>query len=666
MKKVSKIIISVVFAFILILVCNHVNAASDFELEKLDFQATISLDGDMKVTETWQVDINGTTNTLFKTFKIDESKYSKITNVKVYEVYNGSKHEFAQSNTWKNHVDTNYYHALNYKNNFEIAWGVNKSSGTHTYIIEYSVEDVISVYADCAELYWQFIGEDFEESIDKVTGTITLPSKVKSIDNLRVWGHGELNGEISRDDEQTVKFTMEPYYSGTYLEIRIAILEPKMFVGITKTSNKEMLQTIISEETKWAEEANEKRERAIKTQETIRLIATAVSIIIGVAFIPLIIMNFKKIKETPKTEPTQKLTYFRDIPNESRTPSEVGFLYYYRKSTLDTVMPKILSATMLDLALKNYIEFEINEKLSKKEQVTIKIVENKEDNLKDSERIIYELFKTIAKYNNRFNMKEFEKYARKNNTTFLSKLNRIKSLAKEEQEEAQNYNKKTEEKHDNWNTIGTVTLILTSLTACFALAALNINIISIALATILAVIYAMTCFNIAGRYSGLTQKGLDEQQQWQGLKQYMEEFSMIKDREVPELVLWEKYLVYATVFGNAEKVLKQLKVVYPDFSNSDLNNTTYFYLIAHTDFNNSFVRTVNSSIQSAYSASMNSSGGGYGGGFSSGGGHRRRRWPVAADDKSKKNRVKMRKIEQKLSDVAKIKAQKAIILAILL
>lgn len=105
----------------------------------------------------------------------------------------------------------------------------------------------------------------------------------------------------------------------------------------------------------------------------------------------------------------------------------------------------------------------------------------------------------------------------------------------------------------------------------------------------------------------------------------MEDFSMLDEREVPELILWEKYLVYATTFGIADKVLEQLKVKYPEFSDDNyLAGTTYFYLIAHTNFNASFINSVNSSMQRAYNTSVStssmSSGGGFGGGFSGGGG----------------------------------------------
>lgn len=108
----------------------------------------------------------------------------------------------------------------------------------------------------------------------------------------------------------------------------------------------------------------------------------------------------------------------------------------------------------------------------------------------------------------------------------------------------------------------------------------------------------------------------------------MSEFSLMKEREVPELVLWEKYLVYATAFGISEKVLKQLKVVYPQISDEQYmaNGYTYLYLINSRSFGNSFISTLNTSVGSSYTSLTNvshtsySSGSGSGGGFSSGGG----------------------------------------------
>ena len=134
---------------------------------------------------------------------------------------------------------------------------------------------------------------------------------------------------------------------------------------------------------------------------------------------------------------------------------------------------------------------------------------------------------------------------------------------------------------------------------------------------------AVYCFKIARRYNTLTQKGTDEKEAWKGLKNFMEDFSMLDKKEVPELVLWEKYLVYATAFGISDKVLKQLKVVYPQITDEQFMSSygySYLYLMSNRNFSNTFVRSINNSVISAYNFANYSSGSGGGGGFSSGGG----------------------------------------------
>ena len=65
----------------------------------------------------------------------------------------------------------------------------------------------------------------------------------------------------------------------------------------------------------------------------------------------------------------------------------------------------------------------------------------------------------------------------------------------------------------------------------------------------------------------------------------MEDFSLLNEREVPDLKLWEKYLVFATAFGISEKVLKQLKVVYPEITdmNSAMYNTYSYILVQKSE-----------------------------------------------------------------------------------
>ncbi len=53
-----------------------------------------------------------------------------------------------------------------------------------------------------------------------------------------------------------------------------------------------------------------------------------------------------------------------------------------------------------------------------------------------------------------------------------------------------------------------------------------------------------------------------------GLKKYLINFTSIKDKEPMEISLWEDYLIAAQVLGIANKVMRQLRKLYPDFEKS--------------------------------------------------------------------------------------------------
>ena len=210
MKFIKKLLIGLSFIFLFLIILSiESNASSNLLLNNLDFSAFINSDGSMDVVETWNIEIEDT-NTLFKTFKTDSDKYSDITNVQVKDITNGINKKFTNINSLMYHVTKDcYYGMINDDGNFEIAWGVglDSSSATKRYEISYTVQDVISKYNDYAQLYWQFIGSDFEIDARKITGTITLPGQVKSKDEIKVWGHTEdLNGEIYVTDLNEIKF----------------------------------------------------------------------------------------------------------------------------------------------------------------------------------------------------------------------------------------------------------------------------------------------------------------------------------------------------------------------------------------------------------------------------------------------------------------------------
>ena len=102
-----------------------------------------------------------------------------------------------------------------------------------------------------------------------------------------------------------------------------------------------------------------------------------------------------------------------------------------------------------------------------------------------------------------------------------------------------------------------------------------------------------------------------------GLKIFLDEFSNIKERETIEVKLWDEYLMFAYLFGIADKVFDQLKKLYPEVIQENMD--TYNSVLMAQTFSRD---TINSAVAAArnYSAGGGgfSTGGGGGGGFGGG------------------------------------------------
>ena len=653
MKKVKYILTIILLCIAFWALFNTNSYASFQKLDSITYDVRLNENGSVNVKETWKIEIEET-NTLFKTFDLDSSKYGEITNVTVKEISKkGAETEFIKSDTYAYHVKKGYYHGLKTSSSeFEIAWGVSiDREENKIYEISYTIEDAIKNYNDCSEFYWQFIGKTNAIPADKVTGIIKLPTAVQDKENLRVWAHGPLNGEIVKDDNQTVSFKVNYLPDETMVEVRIAILEP-IFMQNLNTESTDKFDTIIKEETKWADDANEERERIKKRQEkqeetfkTIAIGMIAVGLGVGIFFILKIVKYIKEIRKTKKIMPEEQIEYFREIPDENSTAAEAAYLYYFDKKTaFKNNISKIVSATILNLGLKKVISFEKDQKQN------IDIVINKEidvTKLQVEEKKIYYLLTEVEKWKNkkgkteegtdRISMKDIEKYAKSNDRAFLSDIDGIEVTALSANKIKQNYSKEQIEIATKWENKRTAYYVVAFLCLCFGVA------IAPLFAVIPSIICGILCQKLASKTRTLTQKGVNEQEKWKALKRYMENFSLLNEREVPELVLWEKYLVYATAFGIADKVLRQLKIKYPELMDENyMMSNGYMYIYLMNRYN--FQRTLTSSMQSAYSvglrekaaremaSSSSSSGFGGGGGFSSGGGFGGGRRPEWAED----------------------------------
>ena len=639
--KLRKLLAMFIIIIALVLLGETKSQAS-LHLKNLDFQVQINDDGSMNVVETWDIKVSDT-NTLYKTFIKDDTKYSSIMDVSVKDITKGENNIFNSASKWEYHLPKGYFFAgTNNKGENEIAWGVSIESTTRKqYLISYRVNDVITKYNDCAELYWQFLGNEFEISANKITGTIKLPAKVQHLEDLKVWGHTKyLNGEVKVVSSDTVEFNLNNYKSKNYVEVRLT-MPTYLFENISSEniSQEEKLDDIIKEETEWANEANARRDRRNKNFKLLILATILVNTSIGIMFSKKIKKNKQFLEKNPNILPEQQLEYYRELPDKEETPLEAVFILKtgYKQSCL----PNVFSATILNFALKGYIRIE-------QEGKTIKILLNKikTDELTGDEKKVLEILRA-ASNNNELTMAELEKYIKNYPSKLMNLNSTFEKVSKTQASEkgkfdTNRFNKQIVYAEKNVGYIFILIIIIIASIFTIGYAYKNVQgmlitctIISLAFFIVVTIINLILNMKITTSFNGFTQKGINEQEQWKAFKKYMEDFSYLDEKEVPELVLWEKYLVYATAFGIADKVLKQLKVKYPELNNQDtISNMVLFNAMYNANgLNANFINSISTSTSRMYSSTY-SSGSGSGGGFSGGGGFGGRwRWPEAEDNK---------------------------------
>lgn len=273
----------------------------------------------------------------------------------------------------------------------------------------------------------------------------------------------------------------------------------------------------------------------------------------------LILRRRKEIKEFYKNAP-----YFRDVPNGGRI--EVSH-FLARKFSLSGKDSLVIGALTLSMINKGCIEPESNEEIKAfgrvKKSVDLKLIKEPENEL---EKNVYKVFKAAAGSDGILQEKELEKYA-------YSRPESVSVIIDAAANKGQ-----CEFTDENGFISGS-----------------------------------------SGTIRNLTETGKTELSQIMGLKKYLEDFSLISEREISETIIWQDYMVYATLLGIADKVIEQFKKVYPErvpeFENYNRN-----VIIAHSYYNSMYSSSMRA-IQEQRSSGLggNSSLGG-GGGFS-GGGH---------------------------------------------
>jgi len=382
----------------------------------------------------------------------------------------------------------------------------------------------------------------------------------------------------------------------------------------------------LQEEQGYADLANQERERIKRTS----LIIQIGILIIAVYLIYNLIKKIKKDKKELKNMSDINVVdypYYRELPYKNMTAGDIAYIYYYKNNKMSKKLNKVFSANVLSLFLKGCISLEKN---SKKEiVVTInKNNINAKELLRDENTVFYLFIDASKKLNKSFTMKEFKKYINKQNAEkIVERFEDMKIKAEINAKEKNIYALKNVNIREKYKSKFEMSMLMLFLMPIIFMAGIGLLVEGI-VATILWLVMFTYEFlllkdviiikKLLNKSWNLSEKGMDYLSKLKGLKRYIEDFSLMRERETMDVILWREYLVSAVVLGVSDKVIKELLSEIPELPKETYDYYTYF------DRETDGIRQKANSIRRFIEVSNSdySSGGGFGGGFSSGGGRR--------------------------------------------
>lgn len=366
-----------------------------------------------------------------------------------------------------------------------------------------------------------------------------------------------------------------------------------------------------------------------KLEEKYEIIRNRCLRIVLVSYLILIIAIIPKMIKIKKEKNTYKGKYYRDFPSEDN-PYVIEYLMKKKITNLS------FTATILNLIAKKIVKVEKNQQDDKD---VILVLDRRNDFTPAEKQVIKALFDIVGS-NNICSIKKLKQYAKQESkaTKLKARIDNFNKYAEEEAEEKQYFEKQSSQVA--WKifiVIHYIVMILVTIIGVTYKIGFSLEIfIILTFITIISIISN----KVIEKDKKRTSEGQLEYSKWLAHKKYLEDFGKFDDKDLPEIILWEKYLVTATILGCADKIQKRMKIYIKD---TDMNiDDVLFY----NNINANLIKTINSTVKTSVntanrviyeSSSYSSSGGGFGGGSSGGGG---RRWTAeAAEVVSKEERT---------------------------
>lgn len=206
MKRKFKLLIAIIFIALAIILFSGSVEAKSYNIENMDMQVTVKDDGSAQIKHSLTYKFNGDYNGIYidipynlddseyedviKQYKINEKLYNGdgVIVENVFETTNGKNTEYQLVNHASN-GDNRKYTTTAKNGTYQIKVYSPSHSEKKTFDIYYTIKNLCVKHNDVGELYYNFIGGEWECDINKLNIDIYLPNNQSE---LKIWGHGPL------------------------------------------------------------------------------------------------------------------------------------------------------------------------------------------------------------------------------------------------------------------------------------------------------------------------------------------------------------------------------------------------------------------------------------------------------------------------------------------
>jgi uncharacterized membrane protein len=202
------------------------SGSKQYRVQQLDVDAYVQPDGQLRVLERITYQFKGGF-----TFAYRDIPHRHQTTISDVVVSDGERQY--------NPADTKApgtFQVVDRSRTTRVTWYYRGDVPTRTFSVEYRVTGEVHRYADVAELYYQFVGDDWDHSIGSVHVNVHLPEGNYTSDDVRAWAHGPLRGTVKKIEPDLITLDVSPLPAHTFWEGRI-LFPPRLLTGLVEADS---------------------------------------------------------------------------------------------------------------------------------------------------------------------------------------------------------------------------------------------------------------------------------------------------------------------------------------------------------------------------------------------------------------------------------------------